>query len=189
MAWLAWPVFGRGVMSLTLDDGFDEIVTELHRMVKAGVSSARLRFESALNRLERVLIDCDAHNPLHWQTSLDRRIAKAMDIINAEVSEPLTVEGLAKAVGLSRSRFSMLFTTQTRLSPQAYVEQVRLSRAAQLLQVSPWPVGQIAEEVGFPNAYYFSTRFRRRYGVPPTVYRARTGNAQPNIAADAPPFS
>ena len=79
----------------------------------------------------------------------------------------------ARAVGLSRSRFSVLFAADTRVSPQAYIESMRMTRAAQLLTMSAWPVAQIAEEVGIPNAYYFSTRFRARFGMPPTAWRAR----------------
>jgi AraC family transcriptional regulator of arabinose operon len=50
---------------------------------------------------------------------------------------------------------------------------LRLTRAAQLLTMSAWPVAQIAEEVGIANPYYFSTRFRARFGMPPTAWRAR----------------
>ena len=184
LSWLTWPTFAPGVMYLSLSEGFDPIVAELHHMVRAEASVARLRHDSALNSLERVLIACDDHNPLHWTASLDGRIRKSLDIINTNMAEPLTVEALGRSVGLSRSRFSMLFTKQTRLSPQAYVEQVRLTRAAQLLHVSPWSVGQIAEEVGFSNAYYFSTRFRLRYGVPPSVYRGRALTTEPRVAAE-----
>ena len=184
LSWLTWPAFAPGVMSLSLGDGFDPIEAELRRVVAAEDSAARLRYDAALNSLERVLIACDDHNPMNWTVALDERIRKSLDIINTQIATPLTVEALGRSVGLSRSRFSKLFTEQTRLSPQAYVEQVRLTRAAQLLHVSPWSVGQIAYEIGFPNAYYFSTRFRRRYGVPPSIYRSRTHDTQPRALAE-----
>jgi len=54
---------------------------------------------------------------------------------------------------------------------------MRLTRAAQLLTISAWPVAQIAEEVGIANPSYFSTRFRTRFGMPPTAWRAPQGRA------------
>ena len=83
---------------------------------------------------------------------------------------------------MSRSRFTILFTEQVTMSPQAYIESVRLDRAAQLLRVSRWTIAQVAERTGFSNAYYFSTRFRRRHGVPPSQYRASLESPQHNSA-------
>jgi AraC family transcriptional regulator of arabinose operon len=65
------------------------------------------------------------------------------------------------------------------MSPQAYIEYVRLSRAAQMLEMSSWPIGRIAEEVGIPNPFYFSTRFRQRFGIPPSAYRERHSPSGP----------
>ena len=171
--WLLWPQKSRGVMVLSADDAFDPIEAELLRMVDASTKPTRLRHDKALNALERVLIAADEMNPLHRTAQLDPRIRKALEIVGEKMATPLNIDGLSRAVGLSRSRFSVLFAEQTNLSPQAYIEFVRLNRAAQLLRMSSWPVGHIAEEVGFPNAYYFSTRFRARYGMPPTAFRAR----------------
>jgi transcriptional regulator GlxA family with amidase domain len=96
-----------------------------------------------------------------------------LEIVGERLSEPLSIESLGREVGLSRSRFSVLFTAQVNLSPQTYIELARLGRAAQMLHSSSWSVSQIAEEVGFPDAFYFSTRFRRHFGVPPSIYRSR----------------
>ena len=171
--WLLWPQISRGIMVLPAGDAFDPLEAELHRMVDAATQPIRLRHDKALNALERVLIAADELNPLHRSARLDPRIRKALEIVGEKMATPLNIDGLSRAVGLSRSRFSVLFAEQTNLSPQAYIEFVRLNRAAQLLRMSSWPVGHIAEEVGFPNAYYFSTRFRARYGMPPTAFRAR----------------
>lgn len=141
-------------------------------MVEVSNAPLRLRFDAAMNSLERVLILGDDLNPLHRAAQLDSRIKKALEIVQERLAAPLTIESLGKAVGLSRSRFSVLFTEQVSLSPQAYIEFVRLARAAQMLHSSSWSVAQIAEEVGFRMRITFSTRFRRRYGVPPSTYRS-----------------
>jgi AraC family transcriptional regulator, arabinose operon regulatory protein len=171
--WLVWPPRARGVMVLRAQDSFPVIEAELLRTVEAQSRLTRLHHDKALNALERVLIACDEVNPLQQSGRMDRRIRKALDIVGERLAAPLNVDALAREVGLSRSRFSVLFTEQTNLSPQTYIEFMRLTRAAQLLRMSSWSVGQIAEEVGIPNAYYFSTRFRARYGIPPTTFRAQ----------------
>lgn len=172
-SWLAWPQLSRGVMLLSVGTRWAEVELELQRMVDVVGGPLRLRLDAAMNALERVLIICDDINPIHSTSLLDSRIKKALEIVGEKLSEPLNIKGLSRAVGLSRSRFSVLFAQQLNLSPQSYIEAERLSRAAQMLQSSSWPVSQIAEEVGFPNAFYFSTRFRRQYGLPPSAYRTR----------------
>jgi AraC family transcriptional regulator of arabinose operon len=173
LSWLGWPALSQGVMMLSTAGRFAEIDPELRRMIDISRGPLRLRLDAAMNALERVLIACDDINPAHRSSLLDVRIKKAMEIVGERLAEPLSVEELGNEVGLSRSRFSVLFAEQVNLSPQSYIEVARLTRAAQMLQSSSWRIAQIANEVGFPNAYYFSTRFRRHFGIPPSTYRIR----------------
>jgi AraC family transcriptional regulator of arabinose operon len=174
LAWLAWPQIARGVMVLSAGGKFPEIEAELRRMVEISRGPLRLRQDAAMNSLERALIAADDVNPLHAVSGFDVRIRKALEIVGERLGEPIRIETLSRAVGLSRSRFSVLFADELNVSPQTYIELARLGRAAQMLQSSSWSVSQIAEEVGFTNAYYFSTRFRRQYGMPPSTYRLRS---------------
>ncbi len=173
LSWLAWPRFARGVMVLDASARLAEIEPELRRMVELDQGARRLRLDAAMNALERVLIAADDINPIHASNAVDLRIRRAQGIVGERLKETLNVEALSRAVGLSRSRFTVLFSRELNISPQNYIELARLGRAAQLLITSSWPISRIAEAVGFLNAYYFSTRFRRQYGVPPTQYRAR----------------
>ncbi len=173
LPWLNWPQLAKGTMLLDVTGGFAEVETEMRRTLECSRSASRLRDDAALNSLERVILLCDALNPLQAATRLDPRIRRSLDIMAERLDKPLSVQGLSREVGMSRSRFTVLFTEQVAMPPQAYLESVRLDRAAQFLRVSGWTIGQVAERTGFTNAYYFSTRFRRRHGVPPSQYRAR----------------
>jgi AraC family transcriptional regulator of arabinose operon len=179
LSWLNWPRFARGVMVLEAAARLNEIEPELYRMVEVDQSARRLRLDAAMNALERVLIAADDVNPIHAANTVDLRIRRAQGIVGERLKETLNVEELSRAVGLSRSRFTVLFSRELNISPQNYIELARLGRAAQLLITSSWPISRIAEEVGFLNAYYFSTRFRRQYGVAPTQYRARAEQHHP----------
>ncbi len=174
LSWLDWPQVAKGVMILQAVQRFEEIEAELRRMVDVRHGPLRLRRDAAMNALERVLIAADDQNPAHASASLDGRIRKALEIVGENLADPISIDQLSRAVGLSRSRFTVLFTEQVNLSPQAYVELTRLNWAAQMLTLSSWPVSQIAAEAGFPSPFYFSTRFRRHFGVPPTRYRGLT---------------
>lgn len=171
LSWLAWPQLSRGVMLLSGLARLDDIEPELRRMAEISHGPLRLRQEAAMNSLERVLIWADDLNGGQSDQVADKRIKKALEIVGERLAEPISVAALGRSVGLSRSRFSVLFTEHLNVSPQAYIELTRLSRAAQMLASSSWTISRIAEEVGFPNAFYFSTRFRLRYGVAPTAYR------------------
>jgi AraC family transcriptional regulator of arabinose operon len=183
LPWLVWPQLGKGTMLLDVSAELDDVESELRLMLDCQRSASRLRDDAALNRLERVILTCDALNPLQATAQLDPRIRRSLDIVAERLERHITVDALSREVGMSRSRFTVLFTEQMAMSPQAYIETVRLDRAAQFLRMSRWTMSQIAERTGFTNAYYFSTRFRRRHGVPPTQYRASFDVPRPGATA------
>lgn len=171
LPWLAWPRLCKNVMLLSTGDRIKEVESELRRMVEIAHGPSQLRRDASMNSLERVLIWADDFNPTSATSKLDDRIRRVLEIIGERLSDRLSVESLSREVGLSRSRFTLLFNAQVNLSPQAYVEATRMARAAQLLHSSARRISSIADEVGFPNPYYFSTRFRLHFGTSPSEYR------------------
>lgn len=176
--WLRWPELAPGIMRLAAGDALGAIEPELRRMVEIANGALRLRLSAAMNSLERVLILADAINPLQVVARRDTRILRAVDLIGEQLAEPIEIGALARTVGLSRSRFTVLFTAELGLPPQDYIEAERLARAAQMLRSSSWRVSQIALQCGFADPYYFATRFRRRYGTSPSDFR-RQARAAP----------
>jgi len=59
-----------------------------------------------------------------------------------------------------------------------YLEAMRMEQARLLLLRTDLSVQEIATRVGYEDAYYFSTRFRRRTGCPPTTWRKAPGNVE-----------
>jgi AraC family transcriptional regulator of arabinose operon len=169
--WLDWPMIDNGIAILSTGEGFAAIELELLRMVDVANGPSRLRIDAAMNALERVLILADHHNPRFVAQEMDDRIHRALEIVGEQLSEKIDIRSLSRSVGLSRSQFTALFTRQLKLTPQAYIENVRLSRAAQMLRSSNWSVGQVAAANGFSSPFYFSTRFRREFGISPSGYR------------------
>jgi AraC-like DNA-binding protein len=102
----------------------------------------------------------------------DRHLLRAKDLADARYFEPLDVDDLARAAGLSRAHFSREFRRAFGESPHAYLLTRRLERAAALLRNTDRSVAEICLAVGLQSVGSFTTSFTRAYGRPPTAYRA-----------------
>jgi AraC-like DNA-binding protein len=101
-----------------------------------------------------------------------RHLLRARDLADARYFEPLGVDDLARAAGLSRFHFSREFRRAFGESPHAYLLTRRLERAAALLRTTDRKVANICFSVGLQSVGSFTTSFTRTYGVSPTAYRA-----------------
>ena len=102
-----------------------------------------------------------------------RHLLRAKDLADARYAEPLDVEDLARAAGLSKAHFSREFRRAFGESPHGYLLTRRLERAAALLRTTDRSVADICVSVGLASVGSFTSSFTRTYGVSPTVYRAR----------------
>jgi AraC-like DNA-binding protein len=101
-----------------------------------------------------------------------RHLLRAKDLADARYFEPLGVDDLASAAGLSRAHFSREFRRVFGESPHAYLLTRRLERAAALLRTTDNSVAEICLAVGLQSIGSFTTSFTRTYGQSPTAYRA-----------------
>lgn len=101
-----------------------------------------------------------------------RHLLRARDLADRRYADPLTVDDLAAAAGLSRAHFSREFRRVFGESPHAYLLTRRLERAAALLRTTDYSVAEICMSVGLQSVGSFTTSFTRTYGMPPTAYRA-----------------
>ena len=85
--------------------------------------------------------------------------------------EKLTIEQIADQVNLSEYYFSRLFRRCTSMSPHAYLVNLRITMARQLLTVSQKSVERIAEECGFHSTTNFIRSFREHVGCTPKQFR------------------
>src|SRR5438094_9994444 len=101
-----------------------------------------------------------------------RHLLRAKDLADARYFEPLDVDDMARAAGLSRAHFSREFRRAFGEPPHAYLLTRRLERAAALLKSTDRAVVDICLSVGLQSVGSFTTSFTRSYGMPPTAYRA-----------------
>jgi transcriptional regulator GlxA family with amidase domain len=110
-----------------------------------------------------------------------RHLLRAKDLADARYFEPLGVDDMARAAGLSRAHFSREFRAAFGESPHAYLLTRRLERAASLLRTTDRSVADVCFSVGLQSVGSFTTSFTRTFGKSPLAYR----EAFPPAAAQA----
>lgn len=97
---------------------------------------------------------------------------KVMEAIEKHLDNgDLMVEDIASEVNMSRSVFFKKLKTLTGLSPVEFLREIRMKRAAQLIETEEYSMAQIAYMVGLNDSHYFSKCFKQQYGITPTEYK------------------
>ena len=115
-----------------------------------------------------------------------RHLLRAKDLADARYSEAIEVGDMAGAAGLSKAHFSREFSRTFGESPHHYLLTRRLERAAALLRMTDWTVGEICVSVGLQSVGSFTSSFKHTFGQTPTEYRASQPPAA--LAARVPSF-
>src|SRR5215469_434513 len=92
-----------------------------------------------------------------------RHLLRARDLADARYADPLGVDDMAAAAGLSRAHFSREFRRAFGVSPHEYLLTRRLERAASLLRNTDRSVATICMAVGLTSVGSFTTSFKRMY--------------------------
>lgn len=101
-----------------------------------------------------------------------RHLLRARDLADARYAEPIGVEDMARAAGLSRAHFTREFRRTFGETPRGYLLTRRMERAAALLRMTDRSVADICFSVGLRSVGSFTSTFTRTYGRSPTAYRA-----------------
>jgi two-component system response regulator YesN len=102
-------------------------------------------------------------------------IRRVCDFIEQNPTHNLSLADAAEMVHLSASHFSMLFKKSTGLTFLNYVNQIRIEKAKELLQIPELKVYEVAERAGFASLPYFNRVFKQALGIAPLEYRKRLG--------------
>lgn len=103
---------------------------------------------------------------------------RACRVIQARLSEPLSLADLATPAGVSPAHLTRLFRAEMGLTATDYLRRCRLDRALYLLTQSDVPIKEIACEIGIPDLHAFNKAIRRGFGIAPRELRTR--GAAPN---------
>lgn len=103
----------------------------------------------------------------------DFYVQEALNYIEHNFQNDISVEGIAASCGLNRSYFGKIFKETIGKSPQDFLMSFRMAKAAELLKLTSKPVGDIGASVGYSNPLHFSRAFKTVYGLPPREWRNR----------------
>ncbi len=127
----------------------------------------RRRLEEMALRINRVMAEERSNTTKHV-------IREAKRYIQDNYPDPeLSVEKICRHLHISPAYFSTVFKKETGQAYIAYLTDVRLSRAVELLLTTGDKTYVIAEKVGYPEQNYFSYVFKKKFGVSPTKYRGQ----------------
>ena len=100
------------------------------------------------------------------------KLRRVVDRIEAELSGPVSLAGLAAEAAMSPFHFARAFARVTGLAPHQFLLRRRLDRAVELLEQQPdLAVGTVAVATGFTHASHLARALRRRATTSPSVYR------------------
>ncbi len=101
----------------------------------------------------------------------DFRIRNSLRLMQARIADELAIDTIARDAGLSRPHFYKLFRQHVGLTPNVYLNTLRMEAAIDRLTGTPDPVTAIGLDLGFASQASFTRFFTTNVGVPPSDYR------------------
>lgn len=134
----------------------------------------RLWYQAKLFEIVATVLFCPRDRvkcPGNRQKLLNReRVFRVKSLLRENFMEPLSLEEIARRVGCSQYYLSRIFSSETGQTISAYLQNLKLERAATLLQEGRLNVTEVAMDVGYSSLSHFSQVFRARYGCCPVLF-------------------
>ena len=111
-------------------------------------------------------------------SSLDEQLLKkAFKVVEENISnEQFDIPFFCSELGVSRTMLFTKIKAWTNFTPNEFIHEIRMKRAAQLLEQNKINISQISYKVGFNNPKYFSKCFQKKFGETPTQYLNKFSN-------------
>jgi AraC-like DNA-binding protein len=176
MAGDAAPVMRFGRAPIEIDGTVRALLARVTECLASGQAGGHLPgllhdltaacFERSWEGLER-----NARPDGAWPRVSDFRIRNALKLMNERVSDAWALDTIAREAGLSRPHFYKLFRQNIGLTPNLYLNTLRLERSIHRLTCSADPVTSIGLDLGFASQASFTRFFCNNIGISPTEYR------------------
>lgn len=146
----------RAFMACCVDDEMSEISTQIHLLEVWKLFY--LGSKDVLNSSKKPQLS-------------EKRLHDALSYIHSHYSERISVLDISRSVHMSESECYRLFKSSLKCTPNNYLNDYRLQKAASLLVETALPVTEIALNVGFNHGSYFTKRFVKSFGKTPKQFR------------------
>lgn len=154
-----------------LESGADDYISKPFNLVEF-----KLRIKNLLiskQRLKTKFSSEDNFTPSEIVvSSLDEQLLKkAFKVVEENISnEQFDIPFFCSELGVSRTMLFTKIKAWTNFTPNEFIHEIRMKRAAQLLEQNKINISQISYKVGFNNPKYFSKCFQKKFGETPTEY-------------------
>ncbi|MBP1962770.1 AraC family transcriptional regulator [Paenibacillus aceris] len=182
MVWLAME--GNQLPYLTAQLGLTTDIFWLQEIVNSEVANALRSILEAVSQPEKdALQEQSLLYDLFWKMNkASTRLAPTRkanwlddvkDYLDLHATEHIRIEDAARLVGVHRSHLFASFRKKYGVSPQQYLQKIRLTKGASLLRETVLSVTEIALSLGYPELYSFTRSFTKYFGVSPSSYREK----------------
>lgn len=164
--------FEERFSSKSIDSFFGELISEYSSDETGNVCRCAKIRSAAL----RIMIDMRENHTIGFENASETekinldRVRNALNYIHTNFSEAITLDDLARRVGISRFYLSRTFRSATGFSVVEYINNVRCKEARQLIDGGS-SVSEAARICGFENMSYFTRTFKKCMGVLPSKFR------------------
>jgi YesN/AraC family two-component response regulator len=154
-----------------LESGADDYISKPFNLIEF-----KLRIKNMLaskRRLKTKFSSEDSFAPSEITvSSLDEQLLKkAFKVVKENISnEQFDIPFFCSELGVSRTMLFTKIKAWTNFTPNEFIHEIRMKRAAQLLEQNKINISQISYEVGFNNPKYFCKCFQKKFGETPTQY-------------------
>lgn len=173
ISWLQLPELDSGLAFLSIEN--DTIQGRMRqgfeRLLQDNTTTGSISQELSLNALEEILLLIAQYQSRMSQSGIDPRVETVINYLSQHISDPVSLDELAKLVAISPSRLAHLFKEQVGDSPLQMFLKLRLRHAARLLELTSRPIYEIASDLGFQSPFHFSRRFKLYFHASPAEYR------------------
>jgi len=148
--------------------GSGKIADGFRRMFEIFESGGRLRSEELACALEALLLNLARASS---DDDGDMSFERSLRYIHSSYAGDISVEELAKLENLSYYRYIKLFRAHMGMPPTAYIINLRMNTACDLLLKTDMSIKQVSVSVGYSDAHFFSRLFKKHTGRSPREYR------------------
>lgn len=160
------------VFHFTRGSQIKDCLLELMKINNEYAHSTDLRIQSLLNLFFAELMDnAPQNNSSVTHTAKDQYVRKAINYIQINYMNHITVSILADYIGLNRSYLTTLFKECLNVPPQAYITRFRMNKACMLLKDKTITITEVTTMSGYNDPVVFQKAFKNTLGISPSKYR------------------
>ncbi len=151
--------------------GIDVVVTSQSKPSAKGAPSVESIYDCYHELKNRIPAVAKADNPVFNPHQAQKYIQDAIAYIGENYGSQIKLKDVAESVYLSESHFSTLFSKSVGTSFSKYIAKFRVEKAKEYMKKNPYAkIYEVSQAVGYTDARYFSTLFRKLEGMTPSEY-------------------